>query len=108
MKDALQSVSQFDLVAVTPTDEIRLVRRGRVSTLARNLFSVGTTEYLYATGYVTSPKAYPHGRATSAANCRSPRRFGSAFYCQRAATHSGAHAGYSAQLRGDVPDYDQI
>ena len=70
MKDALQSVSQFDLVAVTPTDEIRLVRAGQYPPLRGTLFSVGTTEYLYTTGYVTSLKACPHVSATS--SCKLP------------------------------------
>jgi hypothetical protein len=66
MKDALQSVSQFDLIAVTPTDEIRLVRTGQYPPLRGTLFSVGTMEYVYTTGYIKSLKAYPHGHVPRA------------------------------------------
>jgi hypothetical protein len=65
IKDALHSVPNFDLVAVAPTDEIRLVRAGQYPPLRGTIFSVGTTQYLYTTGYIVALEAYPHGHVPS-------------------------------------------
>jgi hypothetical protein len=58
---ALSSIREFDLVAVTPTSEIRLMRAGEYPPLRGTLFSVGDLSYVYTTGYIPALKAYPHG-----------------------------------------------
>jgi hypothetical protein len=60
-QDALASVAEFDLVAVSPTSEIRLVRAGSYPPLRGTLFEVGDVSYLYTTGYIPALRAYPHG-----------------------------------------------
>jgi hypothetical protein len=62
---ALKGVAEFDLVAVSPTSEVRLVRAGKYPPLRGTLFTVGATEYLYTTGYIHSLEAYPHGHVPS-------------------------------------------
>ena len=63
--DALASIPRFDLVAVTQSDEVRLVRAGQYPPLRGTLFGVGMTEYLYTTGYITALEEYPHGHVPS-------------------------------------------
>jgi hypothetical protein len=58
---ALAQIREFDLVAVAPTSEIRLIRAGAYPPLRGTLFSVGDLSYLYTTGYIPAIKAYPHG-----------------------------------------------
>lgn len=60
-QDALKEVAQFDLVAVAPTSEVRLVRAGNYPPLRGTVFSVGDVRYLYTTGYIPALRAYPHG-----------------------------------------------
>lgn len=62
---ALRSVPQFDLVSVSPTSAIRLVRAGNYPPLRGTLFEVGTVRYLYTTGYIPALDAYPHGHVPS-------------------------------------------
>lgn len=60
-QQALSAVNEFDLVAVAPTSEIRLVRAGGYPPLRGTMFSVGDLSYLYTTGYIPAIRAYPHG-----------------------------------------------
>jgi len=61
IQDALKGVKQFDLVAVAPTSEVRLVRVGKYPPLRGTFFELGDLRYLYTTGYIPALKAYPHG-----------------------------------------------
>ena len=65
VQDALAEVAEFDLVAVAPSSEVRLVRAGKYPPLRGTLFSVGDVAYLYTTGYIPALKAYPHGHVPS-------------------------------------------
>lgn len=60
-QDALGAIAEFDLVAVAPTSEIRLVRAGSYPPLRGTLFEIGDVSYLYTTGYIPALRAYPHG-----------------------------------------------
>lgn len=60
-QSALAHLKEFDLVAVAPTSEIRLVRAGNYPPLRGTLFTLGDLSYLYTTGYTPAIKAYPHG-----------------------------------------------
>lgn len=60
-QQALSEVAEFDLVSVSPTSEIRLVRAGRYPALRGTVFSLGSISYLYTTGYIPALQRYPHG-----------------------------------------------
>lgn len=60
-QSALEHLTEFDLVAVAPTSEVRLLRAGSYPPLRGTLFTVGDLSYLYSTGYTPAIKAYPHG-----------------------------------------------
>jgi len=62
---ALKDVRQFDLVAVRPTNEVRLLRAGKYPPLRGTRFSVGGMQFLYTTGFIPALKAYPHGHVPS-------------------------------------------
>lgn len=64
-KLALAGISQFDLVAVSPTSEVRLLRQGKYPPLRGTLFSVADVSFLYTTGYIPALQAYPHGHVPS-------------------------------------------
>jgi len=58
---ALRGIAEFDLVAVRPTSEVRLLRAGQYPPLRGTMFSVSDTHYVYTTGYIASLDSYPHG-----------------------------------------------
>ena len=62
---ALKQVQQFDLLAVSPTSQARLLRAGQYPPLRGTSFQVGNTHYLYTTGFIPALKAYPHGHVPS-------------------------------------------
>ena len=62
---ALAGIHQFDLVAVRPTSEIRLLRDGQYPPLRGTRFSVGNIHFLYTTGFISALNAYPHGHVPS-------------------------------------------
>lgn len=64
-ESALSGISQFDLVALSPTSEVRLIRAGQYPPLRGSAFSVGNTSYLYTTGYLELLGRYPHGHVPS-------------------------------------------
>lgn len=64
-KSALAGISQYDLVAVASTSEVRLLRQGKYPPLRGTLFSVADLAYLYTTGYIPALAAYPHGHVPS-------------------------------------------
>ncbi len=62
---ALSNVSQYDLVALSPTSEVRLIRAGQYPPLRGTAFTVGDTSYLYTSGYLPILGRYPHGHVPS-------------------------------------------
>lgn len=64
-KAALAGITQFDLVAVSPTSEVRLLRQGKYPPLRGTLFTAADVRYLYTTGYIAALEAYPHGHVPS-------------------------------------------
>ena len=64
-KAALSGITQFDLVAVSPTNEVRLLRQGKYPPLRGTFFSVADVRFLYTTGYIPALQAYPHGHVPS-------------------------------------------
>lgn len=63
--DALRQVRHVDLIAVTPTSAIRLVRAGQYPPLRSTRFRVGELSYLYTTGFLSALGVYPHGHVPS-------------------------------------------
>lgn len=63
--EALRSFDRFDLVALSATSEVRLVRVGNYPPLRGTYFTVGQLAYLYTTGYISALNAYPHGHVPS-------------------------------------------
>lgn len=61
LESALKSVDQFDLVAVRPTEDIRLFRDARYPILRGSHISLGEMHLLYTTGYIPALQAFPHG-----------------------------------------------
>lgn len=55
----------YDLVSINPSSGSRLLRAGRYPPLRGTLFSVGATNYLYTTGYLSTLGRYPHGHVPS-------------------------------------------
>lgn len=64
-EQALRHVNQYDLVALSPNHDVRLVRAGKYPPLRGTSFSIGDVSYLYTTGFLTSQDRYPHGHVPS-------------------------------------------
>ena len=62
---ALIDIREFDLLAVTPSSHIRLLRAGKYPPLRGTKFSVGDVHFLYTTGFIHSLGVYPHGHVPS-------------------------------------------
>jgi hypothetical protein len=58
-------VSEYDLVSLSQTSDVRLIRSGQFPPLRGTSFSVGHDSYLYTSGYLRSRQAYPHGHVPS-------------------------------------------
>jgi hypothetical protein len=63
-EDALKDYS-YDLVAMAPSNSVRVMRRGQWPPPRGACVSVGERRYLYTTGYVPSMGRYPHGHVPS-------------------------------------------
>lgn len=64
-EQGLSKVKQYDLIALCPTSEVRLVRTGRYPPLRGTSFTIGDVSYLYTSGYLTALGRYPHGHVPS-------------------------------------------
>lgn len=62
---ALKGVSKYDLVALSPNSNVRLIRAGRYPPLRGTSFTVGNVSYLYTSGYLPELRGYPHGHVPS-------------------------------------------
>lgn len=62
---AVAGIRHFDLVAVYPTNRVRLLRDGQYPPLRGTRFSVGDLHFLYTTGFIPALNAYPHGHVPS-------------------------------------------
>jgi hypothetical protein len=62
-KQALaRRVELFDLVALTPTSEVRLFPESKYPPLRGTCFQVGALDFLYTTGFLPELGDYPYGR----------------------------------------------
>jgi len=64
-EQGLSKVKQYDLIALCPTSEVRLVRAGQYPPLRGLSFTIGDVSYLYTSGYLTALGGYPHGHVPS-------------------------------------------
>ncbi len=62
---ALRSIGYYDLVTITPTSSVRLVRAGRYPPLRGTVFTVADCSYLYTNGYTPELGGFPHGHVPS-------------------------------------------
>ena len=60
-KEALQNISEVDLVTVGTSGNFRLFREGEYPPLRGTLMHIGDNYFLYTTGYIPELKKYPHG-----------------------------------------------
>lgn len=65
-EEALKNqVHEYDLVSLSETSDVRLIRSGQFPPLRGTCFSVGQDNYLYTSGFLRSRKAYLHGHVPS-------------------------------------------
>ena len=66
LMSALAEIPQFDLVAVRPTDRVRLFRDALLYPILRGShISLAKMHLLYTTGYISSLQAFPQGHVPS-------------------------------------------
>src|SRR5262245_50182935 len=58
-------VARYDLLALNPSSEVRLVRTGKRPPLRGTTFYVGDIAYCYTSGYLPFLGRYPHGHVPS-------------------------------------------
>ncbi len=58
-------IQEYDLVSLSETSDVRLIRSGQFPPLRGTCFSIGQDNYLYTSGYLRSRKAYLHGHVPS-------------------------------------------
>lgn len=54
-------MNKYDLLALTPSSEVKPLRLGKYPPLRGTAFIVGNISYLYTSGYLWTLKAYLHG-----------------------------------------------
>lgn len=64
-EEGLKAVHEYDLLAIRPVSDTRLIRAGRYPPLRGTSFAVGDTSYLYTNGYIPELGGYPHGHVPS-------------------------------------------
>jgi hypothetical protein len=64
-EQALRKVKQYDLLSLTPTSDVRLLRLGRYPPLRGTALNIGKVSYLYTNGYIPLLEKYPHGHVPS-------------------------------------------
>lgn len=64
-EDALKGVSRYDLVALSPTSNHRLLRTGQYPALRGTAFNIGDVSYCYTSGFLSYLDRYPHGHVPS-------------------------------------------
>jgi hypothetical protein len=62
---ALSAVHEFDLLAVHPVTDTRLIRAGSYPVIRGTSFLVGDVAHLYTNGYIPEMGKYPHGHVPS-------------------------------------------
>lgn len=64
-QDALKEIGKYDLVALSATSDVRLVRAGEYPPLRGTSYTIDDISYLYTSGYLSELGEYPHGHVPS-------------------------------------------
>ncbi len=64
-EDGLSDIHSYDLLALGPVSDVRLVRDGKYPALRGTHMQLGSQHLLYTTGFVPCLNAYPHGHVPS-------------------------------------------
>ena len=64
-ESALKKVSRYDLLSLSPSSDVRLLRLGKYPPLRGTALNVGKVAYLYTNGYIPILGEYPHGHVPS-------------------------------------------
>ncbi len=64
-ENALKKVDQYDLLSLSPSSDVRLLRLGQYPPLRGTAINIGKVSYLYTNGYIPSLSSYPHGHVPS-------------------------------------------
>ena len=64
-EEALSGVHSYDLLALSPVSDVRLIRDGKYPALRGTHVQLGSQHLLYTTGFVPCLNAYPHGHVPS-------------------------------------------
>ncbi len=64
-EDALSTVHSYDLLAITPVSDTRLIRDGKYPILRGTQVRLGSQNLLYTTGFIPCLNTYPHGHVPS-------------------------------------------
>lgn len=64
-ESALTKVDQYDLLALSPASDVRLLRLGKYPPLRGTAITIGKDSYLYTNGYISELASYPHGHVPS-------------------------------------------
>lgn len=64
-ENALKRVNQYDLLSLSPSSDVRLLRLGKYPPLRGTALNVGKVSYLYTNGYIPLLGEYPHGHVPS-------------------------------------------
>lgn len=62
---ALKRVKQYDLLSLSSSSDVRLLRLGKYPPLRGTALNIGKVSYLYTTGYIPLLGEYPHGHVPS-------------------------------------------
>lgn len=64
-EQALKKVKKYDLLSLSPSSDVRLLRLGRYPPLRGTALNIGKVSYLYTNGYISLLEEYPHGHVPS-------------------------------------------
>lgn len=65
IEEALSRVHSYDLLALSPVSDVRLIRDGKYPALRGTHMRLGSQQLLYTTGFIPCLNAYPHGHVPS-------------------------------------------
>ena len=64
-EDGLSGVHSYDLLALHPVSDVRLIRDGKYPAFRGTHMQLGSQHLFYTTGFIPSLNAYPHGHVPS-------------------------------------------
>ena len=64
-EEGLSTIHSYDLLALSPVSDVRLIRDGKYPVLRGTHMQLGSRHLLYTTGFIPCLNAYPHGHVPS-------------------------------------------